>query len=149
LLAPLLPFSFLFLPSFSFLFSLSSPPLTVFFFPKTDLGKDVPGRWRCGWYRGHLGSTCGLWARVKHPYCAQKPRNWSPGEAKTQKSTKYIVARKLRNKKQKIRTMAPSVASVNGGSVTALCTAEVWATSSFLEAKNENKSVAAHDTHLG
>ena len=96
LLAPLLPFSFLFLPPF-FFFSLSSPILSPFLFPKTSLGKHAPGRQPCGWYGGHLGSICGPWTRVKHPYCAQKPQNRSPGEAKTQKSTKSSVARKLRN----------------------------------------------------
>ena len=89
------------LPSF-FFFSLSPPILSPFLFPKTSLGKHAPGRQPCGWYGGHLGSICGLWTRVKHPYCAQKPQNRSFGEAKTQKSTKSSVARKLR-KFEKIR----------------------------------------------
>ena len=89
------------LPSF-FFFSLSPPILSPFLFPKTSLGKHAPGRQPCGWYRGHLGSICGLWTRVKHPYRAQKPQNRSFGEAKTQKSTKSSVARKLR-KFEKIR----------------------------------------------
>ena len=89
------------LPSF-FFFSLSPPILSPFLFPKTSLGKHAPGRQPCGWYGGHLGSICGLWTRVKHPYCAQKPQNRSFGEAKTQKSTKSSVARKLR-KLKKIR----------------------------------------------
>ena len=88
-LSPLSP-----LPSFSFL-SLPSPPLPVLF-SKTDLGKRAPGKQPHGWYGGHLGSICGLWARVKHLYCAQKPRNQSSGEAKTQKPTKSTVALKSR-----------------------------------------------------
>ena len=82
------------LPSFSFL-SLLSPPLPVLF-SKTGLGKRAPGKQPPGWYGGHLGSSCGLWARVKHLYCAQKPQNRSSGEAKTQKPTKSTVARKRR-----------------------------------------------------
>ena len=89
------------LPSF-FFFSLSPPILSPFLFPKTSLGKHAPGRQPCGWYGGHLGSVCGLWTRVKHPYCAQKLQNRSFGEAKTQKSTKSSVARKPR-KFEKIR----------------------------------------------
>ena len=43
---------------------------------------------------GGIWVNCGLWARVKHLYCAQKPRNRSSGEAKTQKPTKCNVALK-------------------------------------------------------
>ena len=82
LLAPLLLFSFLFLPSFSFL----SPPLLSLrcVFKNSDLGKDAPGRQSYGWYGRHLGSIRGLGTRMKHLCCNQKRQNRSPGEVKTQ-----------------------------------------------------------------
>jgi hypothetical protein len=44
--------------------------------------KGAPGRQPNGRYGGgHLGSIYRLWTRVKHLYCAQRPQNWSPGEA--------------------------------------------------------------------
>ena len=90
-LSPLSP-----LPSFPFSPPpLLSPPLSVLF-SKTDLGKRAPGKQPHGWYGGHLGSICGLCARVKHLCCAQKPPNRSSGEAKTQKPTKSTVTRKRR-----------------------------------------------------
>ena len=86
--------SFLLSLPFFFFFSLSPPLLSPFLFSKTDLdlGKHAPGRQPCGWYGGLLGLICGLWARVKHSCCAQKPQNRSPGEAKTQNLTKSSVA---------------------------------------------------------
>jgi hypothetical protein len=57
--------------------------LFVFVF-KTDLRKHAPGKQPHGRYGEHLGPICGLWAHVRHLYCAQKPRNRSSGEANTQ-----------------------------------------------------------------
>ena len=76
LLAPLLPFSSLFLPSFYFLSLLSLLPfsLPVFvLFSKTDLGKDAPGfRIAAIAMRMVRGTSIRrLWARAKHPYCAR------------------------------------------------------------------------------
>ena len=93
--APLLPFSSLSL-LLSFFFSVSPVVLSSFCFSKVDFGKGAPGRQPYGRHKGHLGSICGLWMRVKHLCCAQKPQNLSPGEAKTQKPTKSTVARKRR-----------------------------------------------------
>ena len=127
------------LPFLLFLFSLlSSPPLSVLFKKKNDLGKRAPGKQPHGWYGGHLGSSiCGLWARVKHLYCAQKPRNRSSGEAKQNAKTNKIQC-SSKTKKILKDTLSVSKDTVDGildswsqqGDI-APCTAEVWPTSSF------------------
>ena len=86
-------FFFSFLLSFCFLFLLPSSLRFVF---KTELGKDAPGWQSCRWHGGYLGSIRGLWTRVKHLHCAQKPQNRSAGEGKTQKPTKPVASRKPR-----------------------------------------------------
>jgi hypothetical protein len=50
----------------------------------------------CGYAHASVAGRGGLWARVDHLYCAQKPQNQSSGEAKTQKPTKSNVALKRR-----------------------------------------------------
>jgi hypothetical protein len=123
------------LPSFSFL-SLLSPPLSVLF-SKTDLGKRAPGKQpHGGWYGGHLESICGLWARVKHHYCAQKPPNWSSDDAKTQKPTKSTVALKRRKiLKDTICVSKDKIYDIVDGwrqrGCMVSCTVEVWPTSFF------------------
>jgi hypothetical protein len=112
-------------------------------FPKTDLGKRAPGKKPYEWYGGHLGSICGLWARVKHFYCAQKPRNRSSGEAKTQKPTKSTVALKRRIFKDTLYVFKDACYDMFDGLSQqrdiASCTAEVCPPSSFWKLRTSQK----------